>query len=334
MRCAPTGKLLYGAHITTSTFRVRHFWVGALLVAGCARNIAPVPVAVTKSEAQLARGAYLAQAVMACGACHAERDWTKSAGPVKEGTEFAGSGDLSKSERFPDSFSFSAPNLTPGGALASWSDGELARAIVFGQRPDHRGLFPLMPYFEYRESLAADDLAALVAYLRSLSPIAHDAVSPVKFPMPGFVLNRFPEERVLRAVAPVAGAPGYGKYLAEIGGCAGCHTAADKRGNFTGPRFAGGREFPVPAPGTGTVRSANLTPDVKTGLGSWSRGQFIARFKSATLEQARTQELVGGFNSVMPWWAWARMQEEDLGAIYDYLRTVPATEQVVVKHTP
>ena len=128
--------------------------------------------------------------------------------------------------------------------------------------------------------------------------------------------------------------PGYGKYLTEIAGCVGCHTAADKRGTYTGPQYAGGREFLVPAPGTGTVRSANLTPDDATGLGRWSKQQFVARFKNATLETARTQEVSGGFNSVMPWWAWSRLREEDLGAIYDYLRTVPATSQLVLKHTP
>lgn len=299
------------------------------LLAGCARNIAPVSVTVTRSEAQLARGEYLARAVMVCGACHGERDWTQLGGPVKEGTEFGGSGDLARSEGFSEKFSFSAPNLTPHG-LGGWSDGEVARAIVFGQRPDRRGLFPYMPYFEYREALAMDDLAALVAYLRSLGPIVRDAPGEVRFPMPGFVLNRFPEERPLRPSAPVMDAPDRGKYLTEIAGCLGCHTAADKRGTFTGPRYAGGREFHVPAPGSGVVRSANLTPDAETGLGTWTKEGFVARFKSASSPGAAT----GGFNTVMPWWAWSRMNEDDLGAMFDYLRTLPPVKQMVSKHAP
>ena len=65
-----------------------------LLVSSCARHIEPVDVVPTTDEARLARGRYLAEAVMACGACHARRDWRSFSGPAREGTEFAGSGDL------------------------------------------------------------------------------------------------------------------------------------------------------------------------------------------------------------------------------------------------
>lgn len=305
-----------------------------VLVAACAPRIEPVDVAVTKSEAQVARGEYLATAVMACDACHTQRDWTRYSGPPKEGSGFAGSGDIAREERFSDRFSFSAPNLTPH-HLGSWSDGEVARAIVFGQRPDGRGLFPYMPYFEYREALARDDLAALVAFLRTLPTEPGPPPVQARFPMPGFVLNGFPEPRELREKPPQPGAADYGRYLTEVAGCLGCHTDADRRGNFVGPRYGGGREFKVPAPGGGVVRSANLTPDDETGLGAWTRERFIARFRDASLAQARQQAVSpGGFNTVMPYWAWARLREEDLGAIFDYLRTLPAVKRPVVKHAP
>lgn len=306
----------------------------ALGAVSCARRIEPVAVAVTQEEAQRARGRYLAEAVMVCGACHARRDWRFFTGPPQDGTEFAGSADIARDERFSEKFSFSAPNLTPH-HLAGWSDGEVARAIVFGQARDGRGLFPYMPYFEYREALARDDLSALVAFLRSLPPVAWDAPAPPRFPMPSFVMNGFPEERPLREKAPGPGAPEYGRYLTEIAGCLGCHTQADKRGQPIGVPYAGGREFPVPAPGAGTVRSANLTPDDATGLGRWTKAQFVSRFRAASLEAAAAQAVpAGGFNSVMPWWAWARMSEADLGAIYDFLRSLPPATNPVVKHAP
>lgn len=299
--------------------------VPTLLTLACARHLAPVEVSPTTDEARLARGRYLAEAVMACGACHARRDWTHFSGPAREGTEFAGSGDLARDERFSEKFSFSAPNLTPH-HLASWTDGELARAIVFGQSKDGRGLFPYMPYFEYRDALARDDLSALVAWLRTLPAVAWEAPGPPRFPMPGFVMNGFPEARALREKAPSPGSPDYGRYLTEIGSCMGCHTRADRRGTPIGPKFGGGREFPVPAPGSGTVRSANLTPDDETGLGRWSKDAFIARFRARSLEQARSQRVAdGASNSTMPWWAFARMTDEDLGAIYHYLRALPAS---------
>ena len=305
-----------------------------LLVSGCARTIAPVDVSVSDEQAQLERGRYLATSVMVCGACHARRDWSRSAGPPKEGTEFAGSGDIARDEHFSPKFSFFAPNLTPH-HLGSWSNGELARAIVFGQGRDGRGLFPYMPYFEYRESLARDDLSALISYLRTLPAIGTDPPGPQRFAMPRFVLDGLPEERPLREKAPQPGAPEYGEYLTEISGCMGCHTKADKRGQPVGAPYAGGREFIVPAPGGGIVRSANLTPDDTAGLGRWTKERFIARFRVAPVETARQQVVEpGGFNSVMPWWAWARMNDGDLGAIYDYLRTLPPTREAFVRYSP
>lgn len=304
-----------------------------LSLSGCARTIAPVDVSVTREQAQLERGRYLATSVMVCGACHARRDWSRFSGPPREGTEFAGSADIARDERFSEKFSFFAPNLTPH-HLTSWSDGELARAIVFGQARDGRGLFPYMPYFEYREALARDDLSALIVSLRALPPIESDPPGPQRFAMPRFVLDGLPEERPLREKAPQPGAPDYGKYLTEIAGCMGCHTQADKRGQPVGAAYAGGREFPVPAPGGGIVRSANLTPDDSTGLGRWPRERFIARFRATSLDAARVQAVEpGGYNSVMPWWAWSRMSEQDLSAIYDYLRTLPPSKQAIEKYS-
>lgn len=312
---------------------MRRLWL-LFLVTGCARTIAPVDVSVSREQAQLERGRYLATSVMVCGACHARRDWSRYAGPPKEGTEFAGSGDIARDEHFSEKFSFFAPNLTPH-HLASWSDGEVARAVVFGQGKDGRGLFPYMPYFEYREALARDDLSALIAYLRTLPSIDTDPPGPQRFAMPRFVLDGLPEERPLREKAPQPGAPEYGEYLTQISGCMGCHTQADRRGQPVGAPYAGGREFIVPAPGGGVVRSANLTPDDEAGLGRWSKAQFIARFRVASLESARAQPVEPkGFNSVMPWWAWGRMSDGDLGAVYDYLRILPPSPQAVVRYAP
>lgn len=305
----------------------------ALLAAGCARSIAPVEVSISREEAQLARGRYLAEAVMACGGCHARRDWTRFSGPPKAGTEFAGSGDIARDEGFSEKFSFSAPNLTPH-HLSQWTDGELARVIVFGQRPDGRGLFPYMPYFEYREALARDDLAALVSFLRTLPAVASDPASAPRFAMPRFVLDALPEPRELREKAPGPGAPEYGRYLTEIAGCMGCHTKADRRGLPVGAPYAGGREFPVPAPGGGTVRSANLTPHDRAGLGRWTKQAFVERFRTRAVEAVAEQPIEpGGYNSVMPWWAWARMSDDDLGAIYDFLRSLPPSDVAVMRHS-
>lgn len=302
------------------------------LAGGCAKNIPPPEMKVSADEATVAKGRYLA-GTMGCIACHSKRDWTRYAGPLVEGSELGGSGELGVEEGLGPKFELYAPNLTPH-HLGAWSDGEVVRATVLGQSKDGRGLFPLMPYFEWRDRVAKDDMAAVVAYLRTVPAIERDTPLP-RLPMPGFVVNGFPEPRALRERAPALGESDYGEYVTYRSGCMGCHTQADKRGNYTGPAFSGGRGFPVPAPGAGRVYSSNLTPDDDTGLGRWTREQFIQRFKAESLETARARPVQpGSFNSVMPWWAFAELTETDLGAMYDYLRTLPPTQNAVVKYEP
>jgi len=299
---------------------------------GACRKDIPMPaVKITAEEAQLARGKYLADHVMGCGGCHAQRDWTKLSGPVVDGTAYSGSLVFGKDDGFPESFHFNAPNLTPHN-LKDWSDGEIARAVALGQSKDGRGLFPMMPYYQYREALAVDDLGAIVAYLRSLPAVPSDKVEP-KFPIPGFVMDGFPKERALREKAPMPGDADYPKYVTTIAACVECHTKADERGRMIGTPFAGGREFVIHTPGAGKVRSTNLTPDPETGIGAWTKEQFVGRFRSQTVEAVRAQSIEsGGFNTVMPWSLYAGMTEEDLGAIYDHLKSLPAEKNLVEKY--
>ena len=85
--------------------------------------------------------------------------------------------------------------------------------------------------------------------------------------------------------------------------------------------------------GGGVVRSANLTPDADSGIGTWSEAQFVDKFKAfegaplRTLTDADRRE-----NTVMPWTAYAGMRREDLAAIYAYLRTIKPIVNRVKKH--
>jgi hypothetical protein len=115
-----------------------------------------------------------------------------------------------------------------------------------------------------------------------------------------------------------------------ISGCIECHTNTDNRGKRIGEPYAGGREFKVPAPGGGVVRSSNITPDDESGIGKWTKEMFVARFKSQTLEAAQPIE-PKGYNTIMPWWSYSGMTEDDLGALYDALRALPPVKNVVVR---
>jgi hypothetical protein len=91
--------------------------------------------------------------------------------------------------------------------------------------------------------------------------------------------------------------------------------------------FAGGNGFVVPG---GAVTSANLTPDIETGLGPWTKEHFVARFKSAEAHPVAP----GGAQSVMPWTDDADMSEQDLRAFCDFLRSLQPIRNPVQKWTP
>jgi hypothetical protein len=114
----------------------------------------------------------------------------------------------------------------------------------------------------------------------------------------------------------------YGKYMTQAALCSDCHTPIDDRGTpLPGMDFAGGMEFVE----TGyRVRSANITPDANTGIGSWTEQQFIDKFKAFDKPDAATPlgEQEKRQNTVMPITAFAGMTREDLSAIYAYLRTL------------
>ncbi|MGA8398400.1 MAG: c-type cytochrome, partial [Stellaceae bacterium] len=74
---------------------------------------------------------------------------------------------------------FVGPNLTPDKetGLGSWTDAQIAAALTTGVRPDGRILAPIMPWRALAH-LSKPDLAALVAYLRSLPPVSHKVPGP------------------------------------------------------------------------------------------------------------------------------------------------------------
>ena len=81
----------------------------------------------------------------------------------------------------------------------------------------------------------------------------------------------------------------------------------------------------------GTIRSANLTSDDYTGLGTWDEADFLARF-AAFAPGAEGDRAVenGHLQTNMPWRAYAGMHPEDLRAIWAYLQSLPAISNPVV----
>ena len=85
------------------------------------------------------------------------------------------------------------------------------------------------------------------------------------------------------------------------------------------------------------MRSPNITPHPTDGIGAWDKATFIARFKMYADSSYVPRPIdwnAADFQTVMPWMMYATMSEEDLGAIYDYLRAVPPVAGKVEKWTP
>lgn len=283
----------------------------------------PVP----KTPERLARGQYIFEVVSDCNGCHSERDFTRFGGPVVPGT--IGEGQELKIAGLPGRIL--APNITPDRetGIGAWTDGEKIRAIRDGVDRDGRALFPLMPYTDFK-FMSDYDVDSLVAYMDSLPPIKHQ-LPKTQLAFPLSILIRSAPQPVSNVSAPKRGRTvEYGAYLTAIGGCADCHTQEEHGKLKADLRFAGGREFQTP---WGTVVSANITPDLETGIGSWSESYFIHRFTlQRHLAQSGSRPAGPKEFTLMPWLDLSQMTEDDLGAIFRYLQTQSAISNHVEKH--
>lgn len=164
-------------------------------------------------------------------------------------------------------------------------------------------------------------------------------------------------QRVVRPARARAATPEVerGRYLVTIGGCHDCHTplamgpdgpVPDMTRALSGhpaqlelpspPALpAGPWRVTVAATNTawagpwGVSFTANLTPDLGTGLGAWTEQNFI--------DTMRTGRHLGVGRPLLPptpGATYANMTDEDLGAIYAYLRTIPAIANAVPPPVP
>lgn len=307
------------------------FVAGAIVVATKPSVRAASAESVERTPARLERGAYLVEHVLACFDCHSERHMDRYGYPPRHDRRGSGGNVCWDEDMKLEGFKICAPNITPDQAtgIGGWSDGEIMRAIREGVNRHGKPLFPIMPYTAYA-SLSDEDTRAIVAYLRTLPPI-NNTVPERVLPGPLNIIVRFMPKPLAGPVEdpPQGDSVARGRYLATVSSCRGCHTPVDdKHEPLPGMDFAGGQVFEHKS--WGTVASANITPHA-TGIGGRSKADFIGLFKAFDGDEVRTMTVEPAKNTVMPWTAFAGMTEADLGALYDYLRTVPAIDKQVEK---
>jgi mono/diheme cytochrome c family protein len=261
------------------------------------------------------RGEYLANKVAVCIDCHSKRDTARFSMPVIPGTEGGGAGfAFGKAEAVPGEVT--APNITPF-VLKDWTDEEIIRAMTKGINKKGDTLFPIMPYHSYSK-MTKDDINAVVSYIRTLKPV--EATTPDrKFFIPASMFGPLPAGSMEQNQMPdPADKVKYGQYITTVAACAECHTPLGPQGPDYTKVFAGGFVFETLGFKVGV---ANITPDSATGIGAWTEEMFVTKFKNNASDESVNRK-PGKQNSYMPWYVYGKMTDEDLKAIYAYLRTV------------
>ncbi|TGK33434.1 cytochrome C [Leptospira gomenensis] len=277
-------------------------------------------IKIAHTEAQVKRGKYLVDNVAACMGCHTgDRDIKKLFYPVEKN---AGAGSMRFGEdNFGVPGTFYSKNITPAvSGLGNWTDTEIFYAITAGVSKNGNPLFTLMPYTNYSE-MDEEDIYSIIAYLRTIPPVENKVEeSHANFPV-NLILRTIPKAPNLKKRPDTSDKIAYGKYITTFASCIDCHSQRDKGKFVPGMEFAGGVTFSLPT--GGKVVSANITPDPKTGIGTWTKEVFIARFKANRLRAKANPNIAPGeFNSVMPWLEYSGMTDQDLGAIFDYLSSL------------
>lgn len=290
-------------------------------------NVGDAPVLTLVADSnRIERGRYLANHVAVCIDCHSTRDWTVFSGPVIKGTEGRGGEAFTREAGFPGNIY--ATNLTPT-TLASWTDGEIYRAIASGVSKDGHALFPLMGYQRFGK-MSREDIESIILYLRTLQPIQH-LVPKSELDFPVSLLNKLsPEAPAHQELPTKADTIKYGGYLVNAAGCVDCHSKQDKGKIVKGSAFGGGMEFRQRA---GVIRAPNITMDLSSGLGNWTSELFVAKFKAYADTNLLPKKLAPNeLNSPMPWKMYSGMSEYDLKAIYSYLKSLkPIVNKVEIR---
>lgn len=243
-------------------------------------------IAVPDTPDAIERGRHLATSVSGCTYCH--------------GQDF--SGDLIPDG--PPNATVVAPNLTSGkgGVGSNYSNAMWIRAIAHGVGGDGRALI-IMPSINYA-GLSANDIGALVAFMKSLPPVDKELESTsIGFPSsiifgllawPGLSVNAIDHANI----GGNALDEGDGRYLIFVSGCHSCH----------GNNLAGLTSHAGPPPGP------NLTTV------DWTTDQFIQAMSIGKRPDGTA------IQETMPWRSFGKMTRPELAAIWDHVTGLPERE--------
>ena len=263
-------------------------------------HVAGRDVAVPTGREAVERGQHFARAITKCVECHGDdlggKVWVD---------------DPAVGRLVPHNLTRGRGGLGDSLTAADWE-----RAVRRGVGRNGRAL-RFMPSEDW-PTLSDADLGAIIAWARQLPPVDRELpetrIGPVprlfnalgKLPLAAHVIaERAPRYAAGEVTAPSRGATAeYGKYLVDVGGCTGCH----------GPGLSGGH---VPGTPPAFKPAANLTP---VGIGHYTEADFFRALRDGVRPGGTA------IDSFMPWKLTREMSDEEIRAVYAYLRTVPRRE--------
>jgi mono/diheme cytochrome c family protein len=247
-----------------------------------------------------ARGQYLVKNVLSCVGCHTPQ--LAGGGGTDNSRFLAGVECFAKDS---DGGCLNSANLTSDKTgLKDMTDTQIKNAFTKGIDPDPGAdggiqyLFAQMPYYQFAD-LTDDDANAIVAYLRTVPAVAHEAANTGTFTAQPSAPQWAPVNpaELPNAAAIDGGTAGAsnGKYLATLV-CATCHTpntAATAPLQLDATKgFQGGKKYSTTLATDGSsitkeIQSSNLTPD-STGLKNWTAAQIVTAITAGKDEAGRT----------------------------------------------
>lgn len=221
---------------------------------------------------------------------------------------------------------FYAPNITndPDHGLGGWSEEDFVRALRYGRAPDGGHYFPAFPYVAYTRMTDADMLAIFAA-IKTRAGVAQPNIDhALDFPFNQRWTMRF--WKMLHFDAGVFEPdPGQtaswnrGAYISEaLAHCGECHTPRHPTGGLDRTRWLAGV-----ADGPEGEMAPNLTSHEGTGLGGWEDVDIAYLLTDGLKIDA---DVVGSVMYEVVENGTAKLQEADIAAIVEYLKSLPPVE--------
>ncbi|RAJ12235.1 c-type cytochrome [Arenibacter echinorum] len=271
---------------------------------------------VNSSPEAIARGEKLA--VMLCASCHLNHRTNKLTGQKM----------MDAPPEFGEIYS---QNITQDKTygIGEWTDGELVYLLRTGIKRDGK-YSP--PYMAKLPGMADEDINAVISFLRSDHPMVKADPTPDVPPKPSLLTKILCRVAFKPLPMPTEAIPlpnaddsvELGKYLAHNLDCFSCHSADFKTNDFLNPELSdgyfGGGNKPLDLQGR-VMLTSNLTPDKETGIGNWTREDFIKALKYGQIK--------GGKALTYPMLPYSQLTDDEAGAIFEYLQSIPPIKNKV-----